>query len=131
MWRIYHDALADISPEKIIINIGTNNLRVNSNEEILEGLRFLVQVIKMQQPQAKITMLGIYPRREYMDRIVLINKGIRTMTKSENVRFADIGKVLLQADGKINEALFTDGLHPKPAGYEKLGENLEVILKNN
>ena len=131
LWRIYHDELADISPEKIIINIGTNNLRVNSNEEILEGLRFLVQVIKMQQPQAKITMLGIYPRREYMDRIVLINKGIRTMTKSENVGFADIGKVLLQADGKINEALFTDGLHPKSAGYEKLGEKLEVILKNN
>ena len=123
--------MADISPKKIIINIGTNNLRVNSNEEILEGLRFLVQVIKMQQPQAKITMLGIYPRREYMDRIVLINKGIRTMTKSENMGFADIGKFLLQADGKINEALFTDGLHPKSAGYEKLGEKLEVILKNN
>jgi lysophospholipase L1-like esterase len=131
LWRIYHDALADISPEKIIINIGTNNLRVNSNEEILEGLRFLVQVIKMQQPQAKITMLGIYPRREYMDRIVLINKGIRAMTKSEKVGFADIGKVLLQADGKINEALFTDGLHPKSAGYDKLGEKLEAVLKNN
>jgi hypothetical protein len=45
--------------------------------------------------------------------------------------FADIGKVLLQADGKINEALFTDGLHPKSAGYDKLGEKLEAVLKNN
>ena len=129
LWRIYHDELAGIAPEKIIVNIGTNNLRVNSNEEILEGLRFLVQVIKMQQPQAKITILGIYPRRDYEDRIVLINKDIRTMTKSEKVGFADIGKLLLQKDGKINEAFFNDGLHPKASGYELLGKLLEIVIK--
>jgi lysophospholipase L1-like esterase len=129
LWRIYHDELAGITPEKIVVNIGTNNLRVNSNEEILEGLRFLVQVIKMQQPQAKITILGIYPRRDYEDRIVLINKDIRTMTKSEKVGFADIGKLLLQKDGKINEAFFNDGLHPKASGYELLGKLLEIVIK--
>ena len=129
LWRIYHDELAGITPEKIVVNIGTNNLRVNSNEEILEGLRFLVQVIKMQQPQAKITILGIYPRRDYEDRIVLINKDIRTMTKSEKVGFADIGKLLLQKDGKINEAFFNDGLHPKASGYELLGKLLEIEIK--
>ena len=129
LWRIYHDELTGITPEKIVVNIGTNNLRVNSNEEILEGLRFLVQVIKMQQPQAKITILGIYPRRDYEDRIVLINKDIRTMTKSEKVGFADIGKLLLQKDGKINEAFFNDGLHPKASGYELLGKLLEIVIK--
>jgi lysophospholipase L1-like esterase len=129
LWRIYHDELAGIAPEKIIVNIGTNNLRVNSNEEILEGLRFLVQVIKMQQPQAKITILGIYPRRDYEDRIVLINKDIRTMTKSEKVGFADIGKLLLQKDGKINEAFFNDGLHPKASGFDLLGKLLEIVIK--
>jgi lysophospholipase L1-like esterase len=129
LWRIYHDELAGITPEKIVVNIGTNNLRVNSNEEILEGLRFLVQVIKMQQPQAKITILGIYPRRDYEDRIVLINKDIRTMTKSEKVGFADIGKLLLQKGGKINEAFFNDGLHPKASGYELLGKLLEIEIK--
>ena len=129
LWRIYHDELTGITPEKIVVNIGTNNLRVNSNEEILEGLRFLVQVIKMQQPQANITILGIYPRRDYEDRIVLINKYIRTMTKSEKVGFANIGKLLLQEDGKINEAFFNDGLHPKASGYELLGKLLEIVIK--
>lgn len=129
LWRIYHDELAGITPEKIVINIGTNNLRVNSNEEILEGLRFLVRVIKMHQPQAKITILGIYPRRDYEDRIFLINKDVRIMTKSEKVGFADIGKGLLQEDGKINESFFNDGVHPKPMGYEILGKKLETILK--
>jgi lysophospholipase L1-like esterase len=129
LWRLYHDELDGITPEKIFINIGTNNLRVNSNDEIVEGLRFLVQVTRMRQPQAKITLLAIYPRRDQEERIVLLNKAIRTMTKSEKVGFADIGKVLLQEDGKINEALFNDGLHPKPAGYDALGKLLEGIIK--
>jgi lysophospholipase L1-like esterase len=130
LWRIYHDELKDISPEKIMINIGTNNLRVNSNEEILEGLRFLVQVIKSHQPKADITLLGFYPRRDYEDRILLINKDIRRMTRVEQIRYADIGKGLFLKTGKVNEAMFTDGLHPNLEGYEILGKQLQKLLKN-
>jgi lysophospholipase L1-like esterase len=129
LWRLYHDELEGITPEKIIISIGTNNLRVNSNEEIIEGLRFLVQVMSRQKPQSKIILLGIYPRRDQEERILLLNKAIRTMIKSEKLEFEDIGKVLLQKDGKINEAFFNDGLHPKPAGYDALGKLLEGVLK--
>jgi lysophospholipase L1-like esterase len=32
---------------------------------------------------------------------------------------------------KVKTSLFTDGLHPKSAGYDKLGEKLEAVLKNN
>ncbi len=130
LWRIYHDELKDINPEKILINIGTNNLRVNSNEEILEGLRFLVQVLKSHQPKAEITLLGFYPRRDYEDRILLINKDIQRMTRAEKIRFADIGKGLFLNTGKVNEAFFTDGLHPNFEGYEILGKQLQKLLKN-
>ena len=130
LWRIYHDELKDINPEKILINIGTNNLRVNSNEEILEGLRFLVQVLKSHQPMAEITLLGIYPRRDYEDRIISINKNIRKMTRAEHVRYADIGKGMFLETGKVNESLFTDGLHPNLEGYEILGKQLQKLLKD-
>jgi lysophospholipase L1-like esterase len=130
LWRIYHDELKDISPEKILINIGTNNLRVNSNEEILEGLRFLVRVIKSHQSKAEITLLGIYPRRDYEDRIVVVNKYMRKMAGSEHVGFADIGKELFLESGKVNEVFFNDGLHPNNKGYEVLGKQLQKLLKN-
>jgi lysophospholipase L1-like esterase len=130
LWRIYHDELKDISPEKILINIGTNNLRVNSNEEILEGLRFLVRVIKSHQPKAEITLLGIYPRRDYEDRIVVVNKNMRKMAGSEHVGFAHIGKELFLESGKVNEVFFNDGLHPNNKGYEVLGKQLQKLLKN-
>lgn len=129
LWRVYHDELSDIRPEKILINIGTNNLRVNNNEDIVEGLRFLVQAIKLHQPQSEITILGIYPRRGYDDRILLINKQLHMIAKSENVKFSDIGKILSLKGGIINEAYFSDGLHPNLKGYEALGKELEVLLK--
>lgn len=129
LWRIYHDELLGIHPEKIFINIGTNNLRVNSNEEVIEGLRFLIQVLKMHQPNAEITLLGIYPRRDYEERIILINKSLRKMTAAEHVRFADIGKDMFLTNGKVNEKLFTDGLHPNADGYEMLGIQLQALLK--
>ena len=116
-------------PKAIFINIGTNNLRVDSNDVILEGLRFLLKVIKMHQPQAEITLLGFYPRRGYDHRILLINKELRLISRSEKVKFADIGKVLSGGDGKIDESYFTDGLHPNLKGYEALGKQLEVLLK--
>lgn len=131
LWRVYHDELDGISPEKIIINIGTNNLQLNSDDEIVQGLKLLVQAIQPQQPKAKITLLGIYPRREQESRVVALNKGIQALAKSIGVGYADIGKPLVLKNGKIDETMFSDGLHPNAAGYEILGKELQPILKAN
>ena len=128
LWRVYHDEFDEITPEKIIINIGTNNLQLNTDDEIIQGLRFLVKAIQKRQPQAKITLLGIYPRREQEARVASLNKAIKAMTQTEKVGFSDIGRVFLQKDEKINEGLFSDGLHPNAAGYEEAGKRLEQEL---
>ncbi|GAB3492439.1 SGNH/GDSL hydrolase family protein [Spirosoma knui] len=130
LWRVYHDELDGISPEQIVINIGTNNLHLNTDEEIIQGLMFLVQAIRLHQPNAKITLLGIYPRREQEGRVAGLNKGIQAMTRSENIGYQDIGKRLLLTGGKIDERLFSDGLHPNAAGYELLGKELEKVLRS-
>ena len=85
---------------------------------------------KIYIPKADITLLGFYPRRDYEDRILLINKGIRRMTRAEHIKFVDIGKELFLKTGKVNEAMFTDGLHPNLQGYEILGKQLQKLLKN-
>jgi lysophospholipase L1-like esterase len=129
LWRIYHDELDGISPEKIVLNIGTNNLHLNTDEEITEGLKMLVGAIKTRQPQAKIYLLGIYPRRDYEERIVVLNKKIKKMASSIKIEYADIGTSLLFKSKKINEQLFSDGLHPNSEGYEMLGKKLIEALK--
>jgi lysophospholipase L1-like esterase len=124
LWRVHHDELDGISPEKIIVNIGTNNLHINSNQEIIEGLKLLIKSIKLKQPAAEIYLIGIYPRQNTEERIKTINQEIQKMCTASEIKYLNIGKVLLQNADNINETLFSDGLHPNHLGYEKLGNEL-------
>ena len=129
LWRVYHDELSGYEAAQVVILIGTNNIPLNSNSEILEGLQFLIQAIKSRQPSAEILLLGIYPRRNDEQKIADINQGIVKVSGLMNVRYLNAGKVLSNENGKINEALFTDGLHPNAEGYRKLAQIMSPYLK--
>jgi len=58
-----------------------------------------------------------------------LNKEIQALAKSEQISYQDIGKGLLSKNGKINDQLFSDGLHPNATGYEVLGKQLVQVLK--
>ena len=129
LWRVYHDELEGITPEKIVLNIGTNNLLINTDEDIISGLKLLIEVIKIRQPNAQIYLLGLYPRRAQEARIVTLNKGFQNLALSNGAQYADIGSTLLLKTGQIDEKLFSDGLHPNTEGYEILGKALVAVLK--
>lgn len=128
LWRIYHGELDGFDAEQIIMKIGTNNLHLNSDDEIITGLQFLVNAIKSKQPNAKITLIGILPRREQEDRVKRVNILIEKTSKTLNINYLSIGSVLLAKDGKIDESLFRDGLHPNEKGYNKLAPQIKTYL---
>lgn len=130
LWRVYHGELDGFQAENIFLMIGTNNLHLNSDEEVLEGLELLVQAIKQRQPTARFVLLGILPRRKYEERIANLNLHIARLAGAENIEYGYLGNVFLQEDGKINESLFSDGLHPNKAGYEKMSLPLQQLLEN-
>jgi lysophospholipase L1-like esterase len=130
LWRVYHGELDNFSPEQIVLMIGTNNLQFNTNEEIIEGLQLLISAIKLKQPKAKLIMMGILPRRGMEERVVQVNKLINKLSSKEKITYANAGKLFVQgADKKIDESLFSDGLHPNEKGYDLLGAFIEVKLK--
>jgi lysophospholipase L1-like esterase len=128
LWRIHHGELDSIAPKQIVLMIGTNNIGLNSNEEIVKGLQFLVKAIQEKQPAANILMMGIFPRRAAEERVVELNKMIAGDIKGDRITYADAGYLLLKKDNKIDETLFSDGLHPNAAGYEKLGAFIDQQL---
>lgn len=131
LWRIYHDELDGFNAEQIVVNLGTNNLHLNTDVEIIDGLELVIQAIKNRQPHAKILMIGLYPRRENEVRVSEINLKIAQLAGMQNVNFVDVGGVLLKEDGKINESFFLDGLHPNSEGYNKLAPGIRnQLLKN-
>jgi lysophospholipase L1-like esterase len=130
LWRVYHGELDGYSSRGILVMIGTNNFFENTNEEILMGLDFLVRAIRVRQPSAEITLAGILPRRDGEDRVKTINKGIEQLTYNQaGVAYVDFGDHFLDAEGKLKESLFADGLHPNAKGYELLGVEIEKIFE--
>lgn len=117
LWRVYHGELDGYQTDKVVLMIGTNNMGINTDEEIVDGLRFLLSAIHERQPKARIKVIGILPRRNNEQWVKTINQSIRQMTEQAGYQFTDVGKPLLQKDGKINESLFNDGLHPNEKGY--------------
>ncbi len=130
LWRVYHDELDGYAARHVIIMIGTNNLGINSDQEIIEGLKMLIQAVKDRQPGAALVLSGILPRRGLEERIVRLNKNISLLAADRKLVFFDPGKVLLTGKGKIDESLFSDGLHPDAAGYERLAPVLASYLRD-
>ncbi len=128
LWRIYHDELTGYQAEHVLVNIGTNNLQWNTDQEILEGMELLLKAIKNRQPSADILLLGLYPRREQEQRVSALNLKYAVLAGKMNIRYADVGQDLLKPDAKIDETLFTDGLHPNAAGYRKIAAKLADLV---
>jgi lysophospholipase L1-like esterase len=131
LWRVYHDELDGYQAERIIINIGTNNLHLNNDQEILEGMELLLKAIKVRQPEADLLLIGLYPRRDQESRVSNLNLKYAALSGKLNIRYADIGQDLVKPNSKIDESLFTDGLHPNAEGYRRIAARLERVLVSN
>lgn len=129
LWRVYHGELEGFEAEKVLVQIGTNNLHLNTDEEILAGLKLLVEGIKARQPNAQLILMGILPRRNYETRIAELNLEIARLAGKADIDYSYLGQALLQADQTIDESLFSDGLHPNEAGYLRMRGPLEALLK--
>lgn len=129
LWRVYHGELDGFAAGKVIVMIGTNNLHLNTDDEILTGLNLLLDAIRYRQPEAEILLMGLLPRRDYEARIVDLNLQIARLAGDQDIRFGDVGSVFLQPDHKIDESLFSDGLHPNADGYKRFGSALLPLIK--
>ncbi len=128
LWRIYHGELDGFDAEQVLIMIGTNNLHLNTDKEIVAGLELLIQSIKIRQPKAELVLTGILPRRDKEARVKNLNDQIESLASKLNIKYAYIGHIFLNEDQKINESLFSDGLHPNRNGYLKMRKALLPLL---
>ena len=102
--------------------VGTNNIGNASEEEILVGIENLVSAIRVRRPEAKLTLIGIFPRANKETIVKRLNMGIANVARGMGVEFRAPGKNMLLEDGKIDASLFVDGLHPNNEGYSKVVE---------
>lgn len=129
-WRILHGELDGFSAQKIFMMLGTNNLDINSDEEIIRGIKETVALIAGKQPQAELYVVKILPRRDREERLAVLNAQLeKAFAGNASVRVLDVSDVLVGKDGKIDERLFSDGLHQNRDGYKRIAGRLKPYVK--
>ncbi len=132
LWRLCNGELKGIEPKVVVILAGTNNLDLNSAEEIISGIDAICREIHKQLPQSKILLLGILPRADqYKLKTNLdeVNHLMQIRLHDRNyIDVFDCGNSPRLPDGTINTNLFLDGLHPNEQGYALLAKAIRPLV---
>ena len=122
LFRLQNGEGRGFSPKAIMLMIGTNNTARNTAAEIAEGIGAVVLELQRDFPQARILLLGIFPRGRATDpvraTIASINASVAKLHDGNRVHYLDIGSAFLDAAGNIPADVMSDGLHPSTKGYE-------------
>jgi N-acetylglucosamine-6-sulfatase len=137
LWRLEHGNLGNQQKAKAaVIMIGTNNTGHNSQDptETAEGIERIVSTVRARCPDAKILLLGVFPRGVKADDSkrkinVEINNLISKLHNGERIHYLDISDKFLNPEGVLTKEIMPDALHPKQAGYQIWAEAIEPKLK--
>ena len=134
LWRLENGNLAGPPPQAAVLWIGTNDLGHGRSAEVTaEGVRANLARLRERLPNARILLLGIPPRGAAPDAplrapIRAVNDMLRGCGDEATVFFADVGGVLLDAQGRLTPEIAPDRLHFSRLGYEKLAPQLDRLI---
>ena len=123
LYRLQNGEGKGFKPKAVMLMIGTNNTGRNTAAEIAEGIGAIVLQLQNDFPEAKILLLGVFPRgRTAADparaTISQINAIISKLHDGTRVQYLDIGAKFLDPAGNIPTDVMGDALHPTTKGYE-------------
>jgi lysophospholipase L1-like esterase len=137
LWRLDHGNFDGLKPKAIVLMIGTNNTGHQGRpqkeldnavyhctaQETAEGVKAILDKLKVKCPGAKILLLAIFPRGannedRWRKQNEATNAIIKNFADDKRVFFMDIGPKFLEADGTLSKEIMPDLLHPNEKGYQ-------------
>jgi N-acetylglucosamine-6-sulfatase len=134
LWRLQNGELDGYKARLFVVMIGTNNLFDKKTEpsDAAAGVKAIIDLIQTKQPQARILLLGIFPRGEKpnpgREKIAATNELIAKY-QGGAVHYMDIGAKFLEPDGTISKEVMKDFLHLAPKGYDIWAEAIKDKVK--
>lgn len=142
IWRLEHGELDGYRARVFVLMIGTNNTAGHTAPQIAAGIRRIIDLIQARQPQAKVLLLGIFPRGVrhqddglYDDAVMrmrtirAVNATLATWDNGTTIRYLDLGDRFTGPDGQVREDLLPDHLHPGPAGCKVWADAMLPLLR--
>ena len=148
LWNLENGELENQSPKVAVLLIGTNNSDdanyavVHTPEQIAEGTRAIVDLLRNRLPQTKILLLRIFPRtrvykkddvergsaQKRFQANLRASELVAKLADGKAVHYLDVNHVFLRLDGSIDPELMPDLLHPSPRGAVAWAEAMEPKL---
>ena len=136
LWFVEKSGILDhISPQLVVMMIGTNNLsRSYSPEAVAKAIGMIKGSLQKRYPEAKILLYGIFPREgdpAHPLRLLIArtNKIISTYADNKNVFYEDIGFYMLSPSGYLQRSMMRDLLHPGEEGYQIWSDSIMKYVK--
>ncbi len=124
-----------LEPKVISLMIGINDViwTDSDNATILKYYEYILWKLKRDLRQLKILIVNsLLPTRgtfaKHNPRIRELNKGLEQLTQKYGVRFLDVHKLMVDAQGELKPEYTNDGIHLTRAGYEVWAEALRPIF---
>lgn len=132
------------NPTKVFLLIGTNDVPVSSEDEIVDHIKQIIEEIHEKRPKAKVYLESILPvnrsddekidhgmvgEREN-DKIQSINKKLEQYAEEEEITFINLYDEFVNSDNEMTLKYTTEGLHLSSLGYLKLTNILLPYLQN-
>ena len=137
LWRLEHGNFDGLKPKAVVLMIGTNNTGHQGRpqkelngavyectaEQTAEGIKAILTQLQKKCPDAKILVLGIFPRgADKNDKFRQQNEATNAIVKGfadgQKVFFLDVGAKFLEPDGTLSKTIMPDLLHPNEKGYQ-------------
>jgi lysophospholipase L1-like esterase len=139
LWRLDHGELDGLHPRLVVINIGTNNTtltnnaRMNTAPEIVEGISSIVKRVRSKVPGAQIILMAVFPREESPSaprRLLIneINQRLAVFAKEQRITLVDISSGMLTTDGSFIQGMTSDFCHPTENGYKVWADALRPLI---
>lgn len=137
LWRLEDGELDGVNPKIIVLLAGINNVGTQPGndakvEDIVQGLRAVLELCRKKAPEATIIITGIFPRNDNLAVIPTINKindRLAQMADGKKVRYLNVNDRLADKDGKLFDGMMNrDKLHPTVKGYQVWADGLKPIF---
>ena len=122
VWRGLNGELDGYTAKCVMLMIGTNNH--DKSQDVVAGIRRILDIIAEKQPQAKILLLPIFPRGANAEngtrkRNEAVNAEIVKFADGEKIIWVDFHEKFLDGKGDTKWCM-PDRLHPNAEAYRNI-----------
>jgi beta-glucosidase len=137
LWRIQNGEIDNISPQWVVLLIGTNNAghRLDPPEDIAAGVRSILNELQHRLPNSKVLLMALFPRsrntnKPMRQRVDASNTLIKRFANDKKVHWLDINNQFLTEHGILLESVMPDLLHLNHRQYDLWARAVLACIKH-